>query len=262
MSESTRDLPRIAEEFEQNGFVVLERLLSTELVSAAREALWTAVRETQGTPMPPGNGGIDPNDKNIRVFDLLKHHRLFFDLAFHPEVIRLVRGLISDFFLLSNFSANIAMPGSGSMTPHCDQSTVMPPPWRERRTVTVAFCLSAMTELNGATRYLPGSHRFSSFTDLPADIASGMRSFTAPAGSLIVWDGRLWHTSGVNRTADSERPCLLALYTESFIRAQTNWWMALSPELQRDLPDDIRQWLGLATGNVVHGSYLLRTTGD
>src|SRR5262249_12045677 len=125
------------------------------------------------------------------------------------------------------FSANIALPGSGSMRLHSDQALAVPPPWREPWAVNVIWCLNDIHEANGATRYLPGSHRCERFEDLPSDPMAKTRAFEAPAGSFVVMEGRLWHTSGANVTRDERRALMFAYYVADFLRPQVNAEAAL-----------------------------------
>ena len=87
----------------------------------------------------------------------------------HEYVTAYVAALLGPDWVLSNFSGNIALPGSGSMNAHCDQSTIMPEPWVEQNCLNAIWCLDDVDEENGATRYLPGSHRFTRFSEVPAD---------------------------------------------------------------------------------------------
>jgi len=58
-------------------------------------------------------------------------------------------------------------------------------------------------------------------------------------------DGRMWHTSGANTTADVQRAMLFGYYSADFIRPQQNWNAALSPATVADLSPQMRVWLGL-----------------
>ena len=118
------------------------------------------------------------------------------------------------------------------------------------------WCLHDTDEGNGATRYLPGSHRFATKADVPADPKADMVAFEAPAGSVILMHGRLWHTSGENRSADRERSLLFAFYTRSFLRPQTNWWRSIPEDRHRSLGPELCELLALDYGNMVHGGYL------
>jgi ectoine hydroxylase-related dioxygenase (phytanoyl-CoA dioxygenase family) len=202
---------------------------------------------------------LDPGGRNVRMPDLLAYGPVFAELALHPSVVAYVAELLSDDWLFSNFSGNNALPGSQSMNAHCDQSTLMPEPWHELWCLNVIWCLDDVDEENGATRYLPGSHRFVRFADVPADPKAGMVSYAAPAGSVIVMHGRTWHTSGANTSADRERVMLFALYARAFLRLQANWWQALPPEVLAGLSPELRLRLGLTWPNRGYGAYLVGT---
>ena len=93
------------------------------------DRLWAAAAsyEAQGnsTFMPL----LDPNAANVRVFDLLAIDACFRDLILQADATTLVEALLGPHFRISNFTANIARPGSGSMALHSDQALVVPEPW-------------------------------------------------------------------------------------------------------------------------------------
>ena len=63
-----------------------------------------------------------------------------------------------------------------------------------------------------------------------------------PAGSMLIWDGALYHGGGGNRTQDTRRT-LTFNYTRGWLRTQFNQYLsiprervlAMPPELQSDL---------------------------
>jgi ectoine hydroxylase-related dioxygenase (phytanoyl-CoA dioxygenase family) len=247
--------------FEAEGWTVLDHVLDAAEVEAAREALALAAAASEARGIPTRMDYLDPGGRNVRVYDLIEYSDVFVRLVTHPVVLPYVSHLLEGDLSVSNFSANVALPGSRSMNAHNDQSTVMPEPWPTRYTMNAIWCLHDTDEANGATRYLPGSHRFERFADVPSDPTAGMRSFEAAAGSVILMDGRLWHTSGENTTADRERALLFAFYARSFLRHQNNWHRSLSEATQRRLDPQLREWLGLGTGNMGYGAYLARSRG-
>ncbi|MFN8019240.1 MAG: phytanoyl-CoA dioxygenase family protein [Acidimicrobiales bacterium] len=246
----------VVEAVDRDGWAVLPEVLAPDEVVAARAALVEAAAESERRGIPTRMDYLDPGGNNIRVYDLIEHDPVFADLVVHPAVFPLVAALLDGDPAVSNFSANIALPGSRSMNAHNDQSTVMPEPWPTRFTLNAIWCLDDVDEANGATRYLPGSHRFATFAEVPADPKADMRPFEASAGSVILMDGRLWHTSGENTTADRERAMLFAFYARSFLRHQNNWGRALSPGVRRSLSPELRELLGLGSGNIGYGTYL------
>lgn len=242
--------------FDESGWVVLPDVVPPAVVDRARAALVAAADACDDAGYPTRIDALDPGGRNIRVYDLIAHDLVFAELAAQPLVLAYVDALLGTAAHLSNFSANIALPGSGSMNVHNDQSTLMPEPWLERWSMNAIWCLDDVDGENGATRYLPGSHRFERFADVPADPRSGMRPFEAPAGSVVLMDGRLWHTSGENVSSDRERAMLFALYTCPFLRHQTNWWRVVPTDVRRSLDPQLKERLGLRGGNMSYGNYL------
>lgn len=242
--------------FERDGWAILPGVLSPTEVDHARTELVAAAATSEARGIPTRMDFLDPGGQNIRVYDLLEYSPVFADLVAHPQVLPYVSHLLAADLSISNFSANTALPGSRSMNAHNDQSTVMPEPWDTRFTMNAIWCLDDIDEANGATRYLPGSHRLTCFAEVPSDLQADMLPFEADAGSVILMDGRLWHTSGANTTKDRERALLFAFYARSFLRHQNNWNRSLSPDTRRRLSPQLREWLGLTSGNMGYGAYL------
>jgi ectoine hydroxylase-related dioxygenase (phytanoyl-CoA dioxygenase family) len=235
----------------EDGWCVIPGVLSPAEADAVRARLWAAAEESERRGAATRNIGLDPNRHNVRVFNLIDLDPVFIELIQHPLAIAMVESLLGADVLVSNFTANIALPGSGSMELHSDQSIVVPQPWFAPWSINIIWCLNDVREANGATRYLPGSHRFRTADEVPADALAHMRPFEAPIGSIIAMDGRLWHTSGANVTADEERALLFGYYSRAFLRPQQNWNAALSPDTIAGLSPAMRAWLGLeATANV------------
>ena len=83
-----------------------------------------------------------------------------------------------------------------------------------------------------------------------------MLPFEAKAGSLIIMDGRLWHTSGENVTQNEERAIVFGYYSAAFIRPQVNWNVLLAEKTQQGLSKQQRKWLGLnGTANTLSANF-------
>lgn len=243
-------LTEVKQHLYEEGWAVIPDVLSKEESQAALNRLWKAkeASETRGdeTYMPR----LDPNSSNVRVFYLLELDKIFRDLISHPAALEMVRFVLGDNFLISNFTANIARPGSQSMALHSDQSIVVPEPWTGTWALNVIWCLTDVYGDNGATLFIPGSNKYQKRTDIPKNANKLLRPFEAKAGSMILMDGRVWHTSGSNITKDQDRALLFGYYTTSFLRQQVNWTAKLPRELQDTLSDEMKGWLGLgATAN-------------
>jgi len=227
---------------------VVPGVLAPAEVDRAVDRLWAASAESQRRGISTHVPQIDPNAQNVRVFDLVDLDPLFGELLEHPVAHAITSRLLGPNYIVSNFTANIARPGSGSMFVHSDQSLVAPEPWLQPWALNIIWCLADIHRDNGATLHVPGSHRFTGRHELPADLDARLVAFEAPAGSVLAMDGRVWHTSGANVTADEDRPLLFAYYTKPFVRPQWNFTAALRPEVQARFSPTMRFRLGLEVG--------------
>jgi ectoine hydroxylase-related dioxygenase (phytanoyl-CoA dioxygenase family) len=247
-----------AQRLVDEGFVVVEGVLDANAVRDARHRLVAAAEESRRRGIDTFMPVLDPNDRNVRVFNLLDLDPVFIELIQHPRAIALVRALLGDGFMISNFTANIARPGSRSMNLHADQAIVIPEPWLEPWAMNIIWCLDDVREANGATRYVPMSHRVTRHTELPADALSRSKPFEAPVGSIIAMDGRMWHTSGANVTQNEERALLFGYYSADFIRPQVNWNVVLSEATKATLSPQMVEWLGLGPAANTNRAKLVR----
>ena len=149
------------------------------------------------------------------------------------------------------------------MVVHSDLAAVMPEPWTAPLSCNVIWCLTDVHPDNGATLHIPGSHRYRTLADVPADPMAHMVPFEAKAGSLVVMEGRIWHTSGRNVTDDEDRGLLFGYYTQPFLRPQWNFTAALRPDVQAGLSPMLRYRLGLdAMLNMPNEAVFGNLTGD
>lgn len=243
----------------RDGFCVIPNVIAGQELARAREALNATVETMRQRQISTHSETLDPNDANIRVYHLPAWDPVFIEMLRHPVAKAMTEAVIGPQAIVSNFTANIALPGSGSMNVHSDQALVVPPPWLEPWAMNVIWCLDDVHEANGATRYVPGSQAYTCFEDVPENLIERSVAFSASAGSIIAMDGRVWHTSGENVTENERRAMMFAYYTRDFIRPQVNWAVVLSDETQASLDEEGRQMFGLGPmGNISIGGGLTR----
>ncbi len=239
------DMANLRRQFEEKGFCIVPKALSTVVLEQARSALDRGVELTRAKGATH-IATLDPNDANIRVSNLPAIDSVFTDLLMHDDALLAVEALLGPHYLISNFTANIALPGSKSMRLHSDQALVLPPPWLQPFAMNIIWCLDDVHLENGATLYLPDSHRLQAPEDVPPDALDRMRAFEAPAGSFIAMDGRLWHTSGSNVTTNEQRRMLFAYYSADFVRQEMNWAISLPQEVQSAMDSRTRARFALS----------------
>lgn len=233
------------DQLKNDGFCVIPNILDQDTVKFVTERLWAAADMNQKRGADLFIPALDPNSSNVRVFYLLELDAVFRELIQQTTALEMVNSVLGENVLVSNFTANIAKPGSGSMALHSDQSLVIPEPWEQPLAMNIIWCLSDVYFENGATLYIPGSHKWERRAAVPNNAKELLQPFVAKAGSIIAMDGRLWHTSGANITKDSERALLFGYYTAPFLRQQVNWTAALSPQTKDSLSPEMRELLGV-----------------
>jgi ectoine hydroxylase-related dioxygenase (phytanoyl-CoA dioxygenase family) len=106
------------------------------------------------------------------------------------------------------------------------------------------WAMTDFTEANGATRIIPGSHRFD-------DKLEFTESDTVPAamskGSVLFYSGSVYHGAGSNRTGDT-RIALQFIYNLSWLRQEENQYLACPLEIARTLPVELLRLMGYQRG--------------
>jgi ectoine hydroxylase-related dioxygenase (phytanoyl-CoA dioxygenase family) len=227
-------------ELDEVGYSVVPDVLAPDEVTELREAIDRAAAEDDAAGTAQRYG---PTNSNQRVWALLNRGEPFVRLAMHPLALEMVRARLGPDILLSGLSANVTAPGGdreiGRL--HTDQGYLLEP-WPYLLAMNVSWFVDDFTTENGATLVVPGTH--TSLTTPSSELApSAPAQLTGPAGSMAVWDGRLHHATGLNRTKDQKRRGILATYSPPFIRGQENWCRSLRPEVLAAHPG-----LGALTG--------------
>jgi ectoine hydroxylase-related dioxygenase (phytanoyl-CoA dioxygenase family) len=235
----TRDLPSALANLRELGVCVIPDAIAPAQLARAREAMYRAADDDRARGRAQHGFGLDVDDGNVRVWNLLNRDPVFCDLAEHPIALALVRATLGWPALLSNISGNITGPGAAAGVLHADQVFV-PEPWPPQapQGMNVAWCIDDFTRENGATEVVVGSHRWNRMPT-PDDASVRMVSAEAPAGSAIAFESRIWHRTGANTSHDRRRAAVFPFYTTTIYRTQENWFLSLSPGVVGSASDDL-----------------------
>ena len=239
------------EHLREHGVVLLPELLAGDKLREARDAVYAGPAEDRANGRTADEFALD-GDGNVRVWNLLNRGAVFSELVQHPLALELLQAVLGWPALLGNFSANIAEPGSEGGALHADQIFV-PTPWpAQPQGMNVAWLLDDFTAENGATEMVPDSHNRTNPAEPPVERAVPL---VASAGSAVVFESRVWHRTGSNRS-EQPRAAAFAWYTKPIYRTQENWFMALDDEVLEDASEDLLTLLGYrAQGfGLVYGS--------
>ena len=240
-----------------------EREIAYEFGEVAREA------GTENFTVTAKPGDARPKHQFVGV--LINKGRVFRDIVMHPVADRLASALLGADWVLSSLDSSIVRPGGPMQALHTDQWWMPPPQRRNARqrpagairrgeihgnddrapdrlitpavSCTAAWTLTEFRADNGATRVVPGSHLSGGQPDPALDYDNEAVSIEAPAGSFILWDARLWHGMGKNRSID-ERVGLYTVYNAPMFRSQINFQLALLPEVKAECSEALLARLG------------------
>lgn len=108
--------------------------------------------------------------------------------------------------------------------------------------VNCVIALTDFTDENGATRAIPGSHKWPDFED------RGTQEMTIPvemkAGDAVFFTGKMVHGGGENRTKDFYRRAVAVALVPGFLTPEEAVPLLLSVETARTLPERVQRLLG------------------
>lgn len=177
-------------------------------------------------------------------------------VAIHPFVLEVVRGVLGEDMLLSTMGTAVIDPGETAQAIHCDDQLYGINRPHKNLVCNTMWALSDFTELNGATRLVPGSHKFDLYpyersrklrqeqkSDSLADeletIAASM-----PKGSICFVVGTCYHGGGAN-TSQERRWGLTINYCAASQRQQENLMLAHTRAKLTSFPEELQSIIGL-----------------
>jgi ectoine hydroxylase-related dioxygenase (phytanoyl-CoA dioxygenase family) len=229
------DIASAKRDLDEFGYCLLPNALDPDQLGRVRDRLYAqAARET-------AEGWAVKYDADSQaVLNLVSKGQEFVDLVEAPKILELVEHLIGRTPLLSSITCNIIGPGTKAQALHGDQA-ILPAPWPRAEVCNVAWMIDDFTAENGATVIVPGSHKFGTHPDY-ANLPVG-EPVVAPAGTAMVFDGRLWHGGGENRS-NRRRHGILAYYCAPYIRQQENPFLSVDKSVIEGASERLRSLLG------------------
>ena len=240
------------ERFERDGYLVVDDALEPEHVARLIDAVdrvWAAHRETPAIP------GADP----LHLLAFVGRDPLFVELLDHEPVLRLIVDLLGWNVFMYHCHLDVHPPAVGPAPAtwmwHQDggvQNRDLETHPRPRMSVKVAYFLSDVSERGrGNFSVLPGSHLRDAI-DRPLDDRNdlaGAVPVLARPGTAVLFDRRLWHMRGENRSS-IPRKALFFAYTYRWIRARDE--IRIPPELFGMITPIRAQLLGSGSSAIGH----------
>ena len=137
---------------------------------------------------------------------------------------------------------------------HMDQGPLVP--WITEQApalVNTMYIPQDINEENGGTLVIPGSHKIMSeagsggmIGKLPPTI-----NLEAEAGTIMIFDGRLLHGTGVNKT-DKRRFVATMSNVKAWMRTQENWSLSAAPDVIENASPKLLHRMGMQA--IVYGA--------
>ena len=178
----------------------------------------------------------------IRVSNLLAKGDVFQQVAANPDVLAVVEGVLGSHFQVSIIQAIQILPGENAQGLHTDDALYPLPHPHPPVVCNTMWAVDDFTEANGATRLVPGSHRW---TDPLTRVRPGLETVAAemPRGSVLVWLGNLIHEGGANAT-DRPRLGITMNYNQAWLRQQENQYLGIPRDVVEAFPRRLRELVG------------------
>ena len=238
----TADPERIAEALRRDGCAVVDRVVAPERLGPVRSELQPYIDAT-----PVGIDGFAGRNTR-RTGGIIARSPAARGLVTNPVVLGTVGNLLSH---ATNYQLHLTQviaigPGEPAQVIHRDQWAFdfFPFPSGYEVQCNTIWAMTDFTEENGATRVIPGSHRFEDrreFTEKDTEPAE------MEAGSVLFYTGALYHGAGANRSRTT-RMGLNITYAVAWLRQEENQYLSVPVEIARELPEDLLRLMGYARG--------------
>lgn len=226
------------ERMKHDGFTIVEGAIEASLVEELRDDIFRLERELGVAPAT----NIFEGTRTHRIYNLLARGVVYQQVPVHPSVLPIVEGVLDRGCLVSSLSSIAIGPDETEQPLHADDQLIPLPKPHVSIICNTMWALTDFTIENGATRVVPGSHR-ADRSPLPFGEPVEVQYAEMKAGSVLVFDGSIWHGGGANRT--SERRLGLAMnYCAGWIRQQENQQLGIPLEVARGFSERLRKLVG------------------
>ncbi len=230
-------------QLDEHGYLVLETGMDADLLKGLRTRILELFEE-EGD-----RAGLEfkQEEHAHRLANLVDKGGVFARAIVLPPLLDCIRHVLGPEIKLSSLNARSADPGTDVGQPlHVDMSAI--PDAKGYWVCNTVWMLDDFTPENGATRMVPGSHKWGT---RPQDVLDDPLAphpdevlLTGTAGSIAVMNAHMWHGGTANRTA-APRLAMHAFYCRRDKPQQQYQKKLLRPEVQAGLSGEVRDILAL-----------------
>jgi ectoine hydroxylase-related dioxygenase (phytanoyl-CoA dioxygenase family) len=217
-----------------DGYVVVTGMMPPDGVREARSDLDRLLRTTR-----TGRNSFE-GFSTQRIYALFAKTRMFDAVATHPLLLAVLDQVLGHYQLSAPAGICIG-PGEKAQVLHRDDAIYPVPEPHPPLVVNTMWPLDEFTAENGATRFIPRSHRWEPGRQpSPGD---ALETAVMSPGAALFYLGSLWHGGGENQTGKPRLGVILE-YAAGWLRPQENHCLAVPRDVARDLPERLQELLG------------------
>ena len=222
---STLSLEDNCRELAEEGWTVIENIAGSEFNQRFRDNLLELCDGYPGRQM------------------LLAEDPLIAEAVLDPRLVALAEFSVGRGFLLSQVAASVRGKGSPVIGLHADNNWLPAPFQEQNRLLTACWACDDYSEPGGSTLIIPGSNKQKRHpNDEEIEALDGAVAIECPAGSVVLWDGNIWH-SNYPRNLEAERVVCHITYTRLAMRPVEDY-AAVASELIETHGGVMAQMLG------------------
>ena len=230
-------------QLDEDGYVLLHARMDDDLLNTLRDRLLELYIEEGDR----AGHEFKQEEHAHRLSNLIDKGEVFGRAVSLPWVLEYVRHVLGPDAKLSSLNARSADPHTEVGQPlHVDMGAI--PDEKGYWVCNTVWMLDDFTPENGATRMVPGSHRWGT---RPQEVLEDTMAphpqevlLTGTAGSIAVMNAHMWHGGTANRTA-SPRLAMHGFFCRRDKPQQQYQKQLLRPEVQSALGADLRDLLAL-----------------
>ena len=208
--------------------------ITPDEVARIRHAFNTEVRITVAR-------GLGVSGKTWRAHNLLAKTRAVDYLFLDARIRALVEGLLGKYTQINVTTLFNVLPGERRQILHQDDGLWPIPRPHPHFLCNALIALDDFDLENGATHIVPYSHRWH---DRPIDQDIETTQVTMRPGTLLMWEGGLWHGGGANSSQDRERMGFFMSHIVTHLRPQEIQLLAVPRDIAVKLPEKLQRLLG------------------
>lgn len=229
-----QNLHHLKEEMTNTGVVVIDDIVDTDTIFNLRLELEAAIEEDSASRGPVFDAGM--------VHNCMMRGKAMCSLIENKKLNDVIDALFTPYAIIYAYQSSSLYPGSGNYGSriHVDCPRFIP---NYITNLGAIIALDDFTHDNGGTYYLPGSHKNESLPE-QSFFYENAKQLSCNKGALILFNGRLVHAAGVNRT-DTARHALTINYCRPYMRQRFDIPRLISTEQLRQFNDIGKRRIGM-----------------